>query len=140
PALQVVQAYDLQAHQGADEESWIEAAENAALSDIVEPLQGEASAASNGIAVTHVAAANGVQAGQYDNSTVISRHPATAFTVTRPAEVEQGQQIETGKYVFRRGPVFIDFVTMLDHSGLPSAHLTTMRPFTLKIAYYCKDA
>jgi hypothetical protein len=140
PALQVVQAYDLQAHQGADEESWIEAAENAALSDIVEPLQGEAPAVSNGIAVSHVAAANGAQAGQCDNSTAVARHPATAFTITRHAEVEQGQQIETGKYVFRRGPVFIDFVTMLDHSGLHSTHLTTMRPFTLKIAYYCKDA
>jgi hypothetical protein len=140
PALQVVQAYDLQAHQGADEESWIEAAENAALSDIVEPLQGGAPAVPNGLAVTHVAAVNGVQAGQYDNSTVISRHPATAFTVTRHAAVEQGQQIETGKYVFRRGPVFIDFVTMLAHSGLLSTRLTTMRPFTLKIAYYCKDA
>ena len=141
PALQVVQAYDLEAHQGADEESWIEAAEHTALSGIVEPPQEEAPAISSGIAVTDVAVANGAQTSQSDNSTAISRQPAaTVFTVTQHGEIEQGQQVETGKYVFRRGPVFIDFVTMLDHSGLPSTRLTTMRPFTLKIAYYCKDA
>jgi ABC-type polysaccharide/polyol phosphate transport system ATPase subunit len=140
PALRVVQAYDLEAHQGADEESWIEPAEHAALSSIVEALKGDAPSMPSGAAAAHVAAANGAQAGQYDNSSTISRQSATAFTVSSHAEAEQEQQIETGKYVFRRGPVFIDFVTMLDHNGLPSTHLTTVRPFTLKIAYYCKDA
>jgi len=139
-ALQVVQAYDLEAHQGADEESWIEPAEHAALSGVVEAPKDEPAIMPSGVAVAHVAAANGAPASQYDHSTNVSRQSATAFTVTRHAEAEHEQQVETGKYVFRRGPIFIDFVTMLDHNGLPSTHLTTVRTFTLKIAYYCKDA
>src|SRR5262249_56813092 len=69
---------------------------------------------------------------------------ATAFaTPAFPAndgyQTETGRS-ETGKYVFRRGPIFIDSVTMLDHAGNPSTRLTTVRPFSLRIAYHCKGA
>jgi ABC-type polysaccharide/polyol phosphate transport system ATPase subunit len=140
PALQVVQAYDLETHQGADEESWIEAVEHTALAGVVQTPQEEAARETAGSAVIRSAPTNGTQDSQPDNSTVISRQPAaTAFTVARHAEGVHGQRVETGKYVFRRGPVFIDFVTMLDHNGLPSTHLTTTRPFALKIVYYCNN-
>ena len=56
----------------------------------------------------------------------------------RHSRTTDERQVETGKYVFRRGPIFIDTVTMLDHTGQPSTRLTTVRPFTLHIAYHCK--
>jgi ABC-type polysaccharide/polyol phosphate transport system ATPase subunit len=141
PALQIVQAYDLEAHQGADAESWIEAVEDGALAGVIGAPPEEAPTNSGGITLILTAAKSDAPADQSDNPTVISKHPAaTAFFKTWAAEVEQRQQAETGKYVFRRGPVFIDAVTMLDHTGRPSTRLTTVRPFALRIAYYCKGA
>jgi hypothetical protein len=124
PALQVVQAYDLEAHQGADSESWIETIDDAAFSSTAEASQEEVPAA------VRPAAAD-----------IAAAHPAvTAFAMPAPAELAIGQEVETGKYVFRRGPIFIDAVTMLDHTRRPSTRLTTARPFSWRIAYYCKGA
>src|SRR5262249_43924884 len=139
PALQIVQAYDLEAHQGADAESWIEAVEDGALAGVIGVPPSEAPTNSGGIPLTLTTATNDVPVGQSDDATVVSKQPApTTVFMTWPAEVEHRQQTETGKYVFRRGPVFIDAVTLLDHAGRPSTRLTTLRPFALRIAYHCK--
>jgi ABC-type polysaccharide/polyol phosphate transport system ATPase subunit len=144
PALQVVQAYDLEAHQGADADSWIETVNDAKLDAAGTALPEEAAARAA------VAQSRGVIApAQCEAATrmpveavgsIVARPVATAFEIRQHNEPPNGQPVETGKYVFRRGPIFIDNVTMIDHTGLPSTRLTTMRPFTLRIAYSCRGA
>ncbi len=157
PALQVVQAYDLQAHQAADVESWIEKVEDAPLGIAAPALPSPEApvAASPALADLPAAApvaaslapaelpaaaavASAEPAARSEAATLIARQPtATAFSAEQHSQ-PGGGEVATGKYVFRRGPVFIDSVTMLDHAGSPSTRLTTVRPFTLRIAYHCK--
>jgi ABC-type polysaccharide/polyol phosphate transport system ATPase subunit/SAM-dependent methyltransferase len=164
PALKVVQAYDLAAHQGADSESWIETVED---TDLVQEeahgpakageIRDEASAAlpvagdPNADAASHSTAdltetEVAVLERSADASAPAPLPPvavtgvASAFgadprTGAQDTEVSQA---ETGKSVFRRGPIFIDSVTMLNHERQPSTNLTTARPFYLRIAYRCR--
>ncbi len=151
-ALAVVQAYDLEAHQGADIDSWIEAVEDAALGDTHVPeaevttvLQAAAAIvvetdSVQPVADTQVALAPASAGEAVALASIAKEAGITAFAVARPDPPTEERHADTGKYVFRRGPVFIDSVTMLDHTGRPSNLLTTIRPFTLRIAYHCKGA
>jgi hypothetical protein len=146
PALQVIQAYDLAAHQGADTESWIEAVDDAALGDAAPGERHEAPAtiaqatpnASPDTSLEPEPERNAAAAGPVEPPAIATSPSVTAFTA--PASDDEAAEPETGKYVFRRGPVFIDSVTMLDHAGQPATRLTTVQPFTLRIAYHCKGA
>jgi ABC-type polysaccharide/polyol phosphate transport system ATPase subunit len=122
PALQVVQAYDLEAHQGADAESWIEVVYDGVLSDVLEAPRGCALTTMSPEAAT----------------IAVSHAGATAFSITASENFASENPVDTGKYVFRRGPVLIDAVTMLDHTGRASTRLTTARPFALRIDYHCE--
>ncbi len=149
PALQVIQAYDLAAHQGADHESWIEAIDDAALggaAPAARPKHVESAAPINGDSIADAegkappASQPNAEASpprMAEPPVIAAAASITAFTPGSP-EREAASTAETGKYVFRRGPVFIDAVTMLDHTGQPATRLTTVRPFTLQIAYHCK--
>jgi ABC-type polysaccharide/polyol phosphate transport system ATPase subunit len=182
-ALPVVQAYDLAAHQGADIESWIETAEDAALGSVEphqdatpaeaiapitvhtarsdeEPLADHAPTGQSGTAtlivdtlpdaitfdtVTTIAneeepPAIADAADKAEAATVSAEAPPSSTPFVTPARhnVVGETQVETGKSVLRRGPIFIDSVTMLNHAGEPSTRLTTVRPFALRIAYHCK--
>ncbi len=117
PALQVIQAYDLAAHQGADSESWIEAVDDAVLGgaptaaqleDLVSapPTKGNSAAR----AEAHPASkpnADGPPPGLAEPPAIAAAPSTTAFTPQSP-EHEAAPAAETGKYVFRRGPVFIE--------------------------------
>ena len=147
PALRVIQAYDLAAHQGADSESWIETVDDAAFGAAApashrEELKSAPMTNSNSAAEAEAHPASkpntdGPPPGLAEAPAIAMAPSATAFTPLSP-EHEAASSAETGKYVFRRGPVFIDSVTMLDHSGQPATRLTTIQPFTLRIAYHCK--
>jgi ABC-type polysaccharide/polyol phosphate transport system ATPase subunit len=124
PALAVVQAYDLAAHQGADAQSWIENVETV----------------SHGL---DVAEGRGIASAIKDEN--VSDGTASAATATQlfkqiatPDPCMEVGGVATGKNVFRRGPVFIDSVDMLDHEGKRTTRLITLRPFTLRVEYHCK--
>ena len=111
--IQVVQAYDLAAHQSADSESWIETVDASLVGlpsappkladDPKEPDPGQQKSAS---ASLH---------GLFD---------------------VHGDNPDTGRQVFRRGPVFIDHVELLNEANQPTTHLTLLRPFKVKVTYH----
>lgn len=147
PALRVIQAYDLAAHQGADSESWIETVDDAVLGGappVAHQEDPEAATATDSDPAARVGSIPMPGPGEDAPPSEAAEPPviaaalsSTVFTPPSPGH-EGAPTVETGKYVFRRGPVFIDAVTMLDHSGQPATRLTTVRPFTLRIAYHCK--
>ena len=120
PAIQVVQAYDLAAHQSADVESWIETVEDHLAGARVEDAS-TTSAAGLELALTERAEGRSV-----------ADRPLPASAALR-AMFQAGS--ETGHQVFRRGPVFIESVRLLDKQDQPTTHLTLLEPFTLKINY-----
>ncbi len=113
PAIQVVQAYDLAAHQGADSTSWIETVEDDLHVAAGEPAEPEKASA-------HV----GASSAQPEQ--VASAEDARALFASGG---------DTGRQVFRRGPVFIDSVEMIDSRGQLTSRLTLLEPFTLKVHY-----
>jgi ABC-type polysaccharide/polyol phosphate transport system ATPase subunit/SAM-dependent methyltransferase len=137
-AMQVIQAYDLAAHQAADAASWIETVDDdlAVCSDqrtpAIEPL------AKNGIADREPTRAM-PDAGS-GLAVVAELAPRHVVTEAAPASAalrtlfQQGS--EPGHQVFRRGPVFIDGVELLDARGKRTTHLTLLESFTLKVHYH----
>lgn len=169
PALKVVQAYDLAAHQGADSESWIEEVTDpmvqgvAPLAHGLEPSREEevsaqsvetqpqedleaqsvSSISTDKLETSGASTESQVQVSDavQDREDVVDMGQAISVTFSKPTQgiSEKGSlQAETGKSVFRRGPILIDSVTMLDHDGRSSTRLTTMRPFELQVAYHCR--
>ncbi len=98
-ALEVVQAYDLAVHQGANSGSWIDFEEAALQAPIInEPLVGIPDPSSE---------------SPFYNS--VNKAP-----------------------VYRRGPVFIERVELLDKNKVPTSRLATLESFTLRIHYKCE--
>ena len=113
-ALAVVQAYDLAAHQGADGESWIEEISGAML--LLAP--------ESPVYMSDSAASFAAEATIADETTI-----AIAKDLPGP---------EVGRNVFRRGPVYIESVVMLNEHGEAASSITTTRPFGLRIVYTCE--
>lgn len=110
PAINVVQAYDLTAHQQADSASWIEVVDDQL----------------DAFAPTDVAASEAKGADV--------EPPATAETMSLKeisATIGDGE-----RHIFRRGPVLIDSVEMLDSDGALTTRLTLLKPFKLRIRYH----
>ncbi len=98
PAIQVVQAYDLNAHQSADAKSWIET-----VDDALDEKPAESAAALPSI--------------DTDLKSLFS------------------DSQDTGKQIFRRGPVFIDNVEMRNGKGERTARLILGEAMTLAVNY-----
>jgi lipopolysaccharide transport system ATP-binding protein len=140
-AMQVIQAYDLAAHQAIDAASWIETVEDdlAACTDegalAVNPL------AKNGIPDgAPSCGATMVEMPDAGLAALAERQPHHVVSAAAPASAmlrtlfQQGS--ETGRQVFRRGPVFIDSVELLDAREKRTTHLTLLESFTLKVHYH----
>jgi ABC-type polysaccharide/polyol phosphate transport system ATPase subunit len=170
PALTVVQAYDLAAHQGADIASWIEPVEDTSLAGpspvpaapqeptshdgertapASEAVPGSTPAppldceAEEGLGRAAAQAAEAERKAAMEAEEQRELLAAAVATFKPPTQVEEdlaeaAPSAGTGKNVFRRGPIFIDSVTLLDHHNRPSVQLTTTLPFTLRIDYHCK--
>lgn len=111
-AINIVQAYDLAAHESADGESWIE--------EVADELDDTASPTASDLPRI-----DGIGVPASGSSEIAGPRDQTLFN-SREA---------TGKQVFRRGPVFIDSVEMFDHNNQPTTRLTLLRPFRLKVHY-----
>ena len=107
-AINVVQAYDIAAHAGADGQSWIE--------EVADELDEPASPTTADM--PRISGA---------------RVPATVAGPLDQALFNGG--IATGKKVFRRGPVFIESVEMFAGDDKPTTRLTLLRPFELRVHY-----
>ncbi len=110
PAIQVVQAYDIAAHQAADTSSWIETVDDKA---------------------------HDVQAVSLDTEEASATGPNVGDPIPT---VEMGKLFDEGgvlgRQVFRRGPVFIDSVEIIDASGRRQPRLTLLKPFNIHIHYH----
>src|ERR1700733_5557038 len=115
-AIQVIQAYDLAAHQSADPASWIETVEE----DV-------ATAQNEGLAVTAT-----TKEGEFRSIT----NRATPLHAAPPQATHQDGG--PGREVLRRGPVFIENVRLLDDRDQPTTCLTLLKPFALQIDYRVK--
>ncbi|MBS0274825.1 MAG: ATP-binding cassette domain-containing protein [Proteobacteria bacterium] len=92
--LAVVQAYDIAAHQGANEDSWIEEVDDRLAPDLLP------------------------ESSAFDADT----------TETPPNQV------------FRRGPLLIEKVTLLNNRGEPTSRLGFLDPYTVRVEYRCDGA
>lgn len=111
PAISVVQAYDLTAHQQADSSSWIETVEDDL--DSVSSAQTASQAVEDG------------------------GKPTSDGKTSKSSLRELFEAGSDGKrHVFRRGPVYIDSVEMIDTDGNLTSRLTMLKPFTVKIRYH----
>lgn len=111
PAIQVVQAYDLAAHQSNDNNSWIDTVDD----DLAAQTQSDDASTK--------LLDNVIQVGQAHDFKQL-----------------MAQQTDTGRQVFRRGPVFIDSVEMLDAEGNVGNRLTLLKPFKLRINYHVEGS
>jgi len=116
PAISVVQAYDLTAHQQADSASWIET-----VDDDLDTYTPNDTAA-------------GVLAldGQGDGSQTEQGRSRSKSSLRDLFDANT----DGARHVFRRGPVYIDSVEMFDADGQLTSRLTMLRPFTVKIRYH----
>lgn len=139
-AIQVVQAYDLAAHQNADAESWIETVEDD-LAPVAAKSKAEAVSAPSPTLEPGAAPSSGGQLGTDKPAAAgedvgASARAAMAMAAAGRTPVFGGMQdSETGRQVFRRGPVFIENVELFNSHGDNTARLTLLEPFTLKIHY-----
>jgi len=138
-AIEVIQAYDLAAHQGADAASWIETIED----DLATPVNAHVSAeAPLAIAMAPDDSCRGeadIAMSEADSVVeeaqarpVVDEAPAPAGAALRMMFHEGG---EIGRQVFRRGPVFIESVEPFDARNQLTTRLTLLQPFTLKVHY-----
>lgn len=111
PAINVVQAYDLTAHQQADSASWIETVDD--------HLDTPATVGEAG------------QAAEITAETKTAAPPVGSNSLKDIVEAAGDGE----RHIFRRGPVFIDSVEMLGPLGELTTRLTLLKPFTLKIRY-----
>ncbi|MGA8078628.1 MAG: ATP-binding cassette domain-containing protein [Xanthobacteraceae bacterium] len=143
-AMQVVQAYDLAAHQGADTASWIETVDDdlatgQRLAPDLPGVSGSAPAAHAAVGATVpyetspklVVTASPAQAPESEAARACVGAEITGAALGNI--FQQGAEI--GRQVFRRGPVFIDHVELFDDRDQRTARLTLLKPFTLKVHY-----
>jgi ABC-type polysaccharide/polyol phosphate transport system ATPase subunit/SAM-dependent methyltransferase len=108
PAMNVIQAYDLAAHQGADSSSWIES--------VTLPAKSEVAGA----------------------ATVAPLLDLAILPVATPPSGPSDYHVADGRQVLRRGPVFIDSVELLDPNRNPTTSVTSLMPCTIRINYHCE--
>lgn len=119
--IQVVQAYDLAAHQSADSESWIETIDASLVEHPQDPIAGVARATEQQV----IPATS-------KKSTVSEANNAPASNMMALLD---DMPEETGKQIFRRGPVFIERVQLLDERGGATTSLTLLKPFSIRVDY-----
>jgi ABC-type polysaccharide/polyol phosphate transport system ATPase subunit/SAM-dependent methyltransferase len=117
-AMNVIQAYDLAAHQGADEKSWIETLPQVTSVSVDPPVE-------TGAAIT-------TDIHPTEITRTVPKMDATRAPSGPSAALVDGTQ------VLRRGPVFIDSVEILDANRNPTTSLTTTKPWTIRLAYHCE--
>ena len=115
PAIKVIQAYDLAAHQSADAGSWIETVED----NLGQP-------------------ATGGEYATFISTECTEQSPVPNCTTSSTSDAlrtmfEKGGDI--GRQVFRRGPVFIEGVELFDARDQRTTRLIILEPFTLKVHY-----
>ena len=120
PSMQVVQAYDLAAHQSSDEESWIET-----VDDTLDKASGDQPGQ--------------VAAGHVDKESVSADVSAAALPKSLAPEKifgssQSGDQ-SLGQQIFRRGPVFIDSVELINSVGERTTRLKLYEHALLRIKY-----
>ncbi|AHB47207.1 teichoic acid ABC transporter ATP-binding protein [Hyphomicrobium nitrativorans NL23] len=124
PSMQVVQAYDLAAHQSSDEESWIETVDDA--------LDKEKSNQ------PHLATAESSSSG-VDGSIVEKVAAAPRQKALEPRKLfesnQSGEDRSVGQQIFRRGPVFIDSVELINSAGERTTRLKFYEHALLRIKY-----
>ena len=166
PAMNVIQAYDLAAHQGADSESWIETipefdaavpmrptvsgGSSVAPESVKEPKPANLTSANE--ATVAVEPGTSLEESQQTDATshIVGAVALTAGSITLP-KVADAVQLDTfgpadpasnleasGKQVLRRGPIFIDKFELLDHNRNTTTALISFKPYTIRIAYHCK--
>jgi ABC-type polysaccharide/polyol phosphate transport system ATPase subunit/SAM-dependent methyltransferase len=139
-AMQVIQAYDLTAHQAVDAASWIETIEDDLAISVEEGAPAAEPLAKIPIPDSGRACAGIVEMPEAGSAVVAERDPRRLAAAPAPASAvlrtlfQQGG--ETGRQVFRRGPVFIDSVELLDAREKRTTRLTLLEPFTLKVHYH----
>ncbi len=120
-SIQVVQAYDLAAHRSGDEQSWIETLED----DLDQPANPQL----NGRAPSQI------QSPTAKRPTTPEPH-ATDIT---GAAVDLGTLYASdkggGRQIFRRGPVFIDSVEMINSAGARTNRLVVCESAKIRIHY-----
>lgn len=129
-AISVVQAYDLYAHQQADSASWIETVDDdlGTPKEPEPPLEQRITEDKTGEAVE-------TPGEMVETSGKAVEEPLAALmtNVNMPALI--GTTAELGRQVFRRGPVFIEKVELLDAHGNNTTRLMLLEPFCLKVHY-----
>jgi ABC-type polysaccharide/polyol phosphate transport system ATPase subunit/SAM-dependent methyltransferase len=160
-AIQVVQAYDLATHQGADANSWIETVEDPLVEEAatVEQVAVEAESTAQPDDAAHPNGAVAVDASKdaptitdivvAEAGTVLLAPEATASpaapdteSAALPAAAHDihdafvGSGSEAGRQVFRRGPVFIDKVELINSKGVKTARLMLMEPYSIRVHYH----
>ncbi len=130
PAIQVVQAYDLAAHQSADLASWIETVDDDLAASTVEDQSAQSPSTVSPATLSDASSAL-VFPEQSRSLSLVDR---AAFGGAAPGSIfQQGGAV--GRQVFRRGPVFIENVRLFDQEDRLTTRLTLLQPFTLKIQY-----
>lgn len=120
PAIPIVQAYDLAAHQASDAKSWIE--------EVHDDLDVSPAAA---LAARGAGAAQDGAPADAASETTASPPVALRASSEMPAIVPG----DAGRQVFRRGPVFIESVELLDKAGGLTTRLTLLEPFAIRVRY-----
>ena len=140
-AMNVIQAYDLAAHQGADSSSWIETVSHiepraSSGSDRATVDAGRVPSTISDEAVTTATPA------EIKVSSIISDEAATT---AMPSEIDFAQipvlrkndVPADGRQVLRRGPIFIESVELLDGDGQRSGKFTCLMPWSVRVVYRC---
>jgi ABC-type polysaccharide/polyol phosphate transport system ATPase subunit/SAM-dependent methyltransferase len=126
-SLHVIQAYDLAAHQSTDSTSWVETLDEelAGASDRVRnsPSDNPRNVPVPGLGTDDAAPFAGS----------VSLALELPITGSAQASVDAAQKL--GRQVFRRGPVLIERVELLDAKGQRTARLTLTQPFAIKVYY-----
>src|SRR5262249_20958481 len=117
PTLQVVQTYDLAAHQSADANSWVETVEDSfdnpagggqATTETTAPVQlPTAPVNTNECAASAAALPNGIA-----RTEVVAEVRSADRHIDYKAPVASSN--DTGRQIFRRGPVFIENVELFN--------------------------
>lgn len=136
PAIQVVQAYDLAAHQAADTSSWIEAVDDNLSKATSRDMSGAEATVSSGNAADATDGATAFDGAPAEPSVDAAALPNLTDRTAVEAHAAFQHAGETGRQVFRRGPVFIDGVELYDDRGQLTTHLTLLKKFKLKVHYH----
>ncbi len=123
PAMHIIQAYDLAAHQGTDDESWIEE---------VDQSLGKAPLAVSHAPETSESVEDRSETFDFAKSMT---GKAPLDSVEERSEAFDFAKSMTGKSVFRRGPVLIDHIELLNAENAATNRLIALEDFTIRISY-----